>query len=818
MFKTYVKIAWRSVMKNKMFSFINIFGLSVGLTCCILITLYIVHETSYDKFFKNANHIFRLGTVFIDQGVEDKGGNTSAPLGRMLQQEYPEVQSSARLLNLFRDDKTLFQVQLNGGKMKSFYETKGFIADSNFFQILPYQFKEGDARTALLEPNSVVINEDIAKKLFGNESAINKIVRVSSSTNGDTSFRITGVFREQPGPSHLEARFFLTFRGGRMNRFANVNPSLINNNMFYTYVLLKNADDAPKLERKFPDFIQRHLSEELKKNGKQRKYFLTAVPDIYLSGIKKNNTIAGGSKTTLFILGSIALLTLLIACINFMNLSTASSAKRAAEVGVRKVMGAQKNALLRQFLGESIVLSVIALVFALVFTALLLPVFEQVSGKHLVISSQQKILLATLFVVLALVTGLFAGIYPAFYLSSFMPIKVLKGKFTNSLAAISLRKGLVVFQFIISIVLIVASVVIAKQMSFMRQKDLGFQKDQQVVIPLRTSTAKNSVQSFKDEVANNAGIRSVGTSMAYPGIFFPQDWLMYREGQSMNSSKQVFINLVDNNFLQTLGVKLVAGRLFSSEFAADTLTSFVVNEQTIKEFGFRSPQDAIGKWLAFDSDGEQIRFNIVGVVKDFHFKDLHEAIEPFAFRFYNDANIGFNYMVAKLGGGNIGQSLSTLEATWKKLNPNEPFEYSFLDQDFQKNYEAETRQAGLIDYFTAIAIIISCLGLFGLATFTAEQRTKEIGIRKVLGASVYGVVALLSKDFLKLVIIAIVVGSPIAWWAMNKWLQNFAYQTSIGWQVFALTAVIALFIAFSTISFQAIRAALSNPVKSLRTE
>jgi putative ABC transport system permease protein len=818
MFKTYVKIAWRSVMKNKMFSFINIFGLSVGLTCCILITLYIVHETSYDKFFKNANQIFRLGTVFIDQGVEDKGGNTSAPLGRMLQQEYPEVQSSARLLSLFRDDKTLFQVQLNGGKMKSFYETKGFLADSNFFQILPYQFKEGDARTALLEPNSVVINVDIAKKLFGNESAINKIVRVSSSTNGDTSFRITGVFQEQPGPSHLEARFFLTFRGGRMNRFANDNPSLINNNMFYTYVLLKNTDDAPKLEQKFPDFIQRHLSDQLKKNGKQRKYFLTAVPDIYLSGIKKNNTIAGGSKTTLFILGSIALLTLLIACINFMNLSTASSAKRAAEVGVRKVMGAQKNALLRQFLGESIVLSVIALVFALIFTALLLPVFEQVSGKHLAISSQQKILLATLFVLLALITGLFAGVYPAFYLSSFQPIKVLKGKFSNSLAAISLRKGLVVFQFIISIVLIVASVVIAKQMSFMRQKDLGFQKDQQVVIPLRTSTAKNSVQSFKDEIANNTSIRSVGTSMAYPGIFFPQDWLMYREGQSMNSSKQVFINLVDNNFLQTLGVKLVAGRLFSSEFAADTLTSFVVNEQTIKEYGFRSPQDAIGKWLAFDSDGEQVRFNIVGVVKDFHFKDLHEAIEPFAFRFYNDANAGFNYMVAKLGGGNIGQSLSTLEATWKKLNPNEPFEYSFLDQDFQKNYEAETRQAGLIDYFTVIAIIISCLGLFGLATFTAEQRTKEIGIRKVLGASVYGVVALLSKDFLKLVIIAIIVGSPIAWWAMNKWLQNFAYQTSIGWQVFALTALIAMFIAFATISFQAIKAALTNPVKNLRTE
>ena len=287
MFKTYVKIAWRSVMKNKMFSFINIFGLSVGLTCCILITLYIVHETSYDKFFNNADRIYRLGTIFIDQGVEDKGGNTSAPLGRMLQQEYPEIQSSARLLNLFRDDKTLFQVQQGGGKLKSFYETKGFLADSNFFQILTYQFKEGDPKTALQQPNSVVISEDIAKKLFGNESAINKIVRVSSSTNGDTSFRITGVFKEQPGPSHLDARFFLSFRGGRMHRFANDNPSLINNNMFYTYLLLKDAPGALKLEQKFPDFIQRHLSEQLKQNGKQRKYFLTAVSDIYLSGIKK---------------------------------------------------------------------------------------------------------------------------------------------------------------------------------------------------------------------------------------------------------------------------------------------------------------------------------------------------------------------------------------------------------------------------------------------------------------------------------------------------------------------------------------------------
>ena len=818
MLRNYLKIAWRNLAKNKVFSFINIFGLSVGLTCCILISLYIYHEISYDTYHKNANRIFRLGTVFIDQGVGEPGANTSAPLGKLIQQEYPEVEASARLLNLFRDDKTLFQVTGNDSKLKSFYETKGFLADSNFFQILTYYFKEGDAKTALLEPNSVVISEEIAQKLFGKESAINKIVWIRSSTNGDTSFRVTGVFSNPPGPSHLDARFFMSFKGGRMNRFANDNPSLLNNNMFYTYLLLKNSSDGNKLAAKFPGFVQRHLGNELKQMGKQRKYFLTPVRDIYLSGIAKNSIIAGGSKTTLFILGSIAILTLLIACINFMNLSTANSAKRAAEVGVRKVLGAQKQSLLRQFLGESLIMAGIALILALVFSFLLLPVFEQVSGKTLIISFEQKIILGGSFFLLALITGLLAGSYPAFYLSSFRPIKVLKGKFSNSLAAISLRKGLVVFQFIISIVLIIASIVIAKQMGYMQQKDLGFQKEQQIVIPLRTSMAKNSVQTFKDEISNNTSISSIGTSMAYPGIFNPQDWLMYRQGQTMNNSKTVYINLVDNSFLQTLGVKVVAGRLFSKEFAADTLTSFVINEEAVKEFGFASPQDAVGKWLAADWDGEQNRFTIVGVVRNFHFKDLHESIEPFAFRFYNDADAGFNYLIAHSNGVNIKQTLSVLENTWKQLNPNEPFEYSFLDQDFQKNYESESKQASLINYFTIIAIIISCLGLFGLATFTTEQRRKEIGIRKVLGASVSGLVTLLSKDFLRLVIIAVIIASPLAWYAMHKWLQNFAYQTSITWQVFALTALIAVVIAFVTISFQAIKAAIVNPVRSIRTE
>lgn len=816
MFKNYLKLAWRNLLKNKTFSFINVLGLATGLTCCILITLYVVHETSYDRHHVNSNRLYLLGTDFIDEGKEDLSATTSAPVGRMLQQEYPEIEASSRILNLFGDDKTLLQLKEKNGQLKSIYEQKAFLADSNIFQLLSYHFKEGDPKTALNAPLSVVINEDIAHKLFGNESALDKVIRISSSTNGDTSFRITGVFAEPEAPTHINARFFMTFRGGGMDNFANGTPRLANNNMFYTFVRLKEGADPKKLEQKFPAFVQRNLGADLKKMGKDRKYFLSSIQSVYLSGL--THSITGGSKTSLFILSSIALLTLLIACINFMNLSTASSSKRAAEVGVRKVLGAQKNSLLGQFLGEALVMSILALVFAIVFTLLLLPLFEQVAGKSLIITSSQKLGLGITFLALAIITGLLAGSYPAFYLSSFKPIKVLKGKYTNSLAAVSLRKGLVVFQFIISIVLITASVVIANQMHYMRAKDLGFQKEQQIVVPLRSAAAKNSVQSFKDALANNTNVASVGTSMYYPGIFNPQDWLMYPEGKTMDNSKTVYINMVDNSFLQTLNVHLVAGRLFSNQFISDTLHSFVINEKAVSEFGLGSPQNAIGKWLAFDWDGQQIRFTVIGVVKDFHFKDLHDAIEPFAFRYYNDANGGFNYMIARSNGKNIGSALSAIETAWKKQIPNEPFEYSFLDQDFQKNYEADSRRSSLINYFTIVAIIISCLGLFGLATFTAEQRTKEIGIRKVLGASASGVVALLSKDFLKLVLIAIVIASPIAWYFMHKWLQNFAYQTNISWWIFVLTACIALMIAFMTISYQALKAAFSNPVKSLRTE
>lgn len=818
MIKNYFKIAWRNLVKNKVFSFINILGLTVGITSCMLITLYILNEISYDRYQKNGNNIYQLGTTFIQQGKEMNLPTTPAPMAHAMQMDFPEIEMNTRMMGLFAEDKTLMQYNDKNGESKSFYETKGYLADSTFFRMFTYKFIEGNAATALNNPNSIVLSEEIAQKIFGGQQALNKVIHISSSSNGDYDFMVTGVFRPNTRPSHIDARFFLSMKGGNIDQYiARNGNSFATNNMFFTYLLLKPGSDTKNLLAKFPAFIDKYAGKDLKAMGFGKKQFLIALKDIHLRSGMNNDVSPSGSMPYLYILGSIALFILLIACINFMNLSTARSSKRSAEVGIRKVLGAEKGALVKQFLGESVFMSLIAFVFAFLITVFLLPSFSSVSGKNLFLSFPGDLPIIVSFFLLSIFTGLFAGSYPAFYLSAFKPIKVIKGKFSNSLAAVSLRKGLVVFQFVISVVLIIASVVISKQMKYLRSADLGFDKERQIIIPLRSGTAKNMFSSFKNELTPNSQIMSVGGSLYNPGIFNPSDNLLYKEGQSMNDAKRTRTNQVDAGYLKTLNMKPVAGRLFSEEFPGDTNYRIILNECAVKEIGFKSPQDAVNKKVYFDYQGTQYGWEIIGVVKDFHFEDMHQPITPYSYQL-NSKNNEFNYLLVHAKPGDMSTLLTLIEKSWHKLNPGEPFEYSFLDDDFQKNYLAENRLSSIVSYFTLIAIIICCLGLFGLATFSAEQRIKEIGVRKVLGASVTGIVALLSKDFLKLVLIAIVIASPIAWYIMHKWLQDFAYRINIEWWIFLLAGIIATVIAFLTISYQAIKTANSNPVKSLRTE
>lgn len=816
MLKNYIKIAWRNIKSNKLYSFINIFGLTIGLTCCLLITLYIVHETSYDSYHKNINQLYELATTFVKDGKEDPKPNTPAPMAAAMKQEYPEIMETTRLLTLFAEDKTLIQYQPANETPRSFYETKGYAADSTFFRLFTYDFIEGNPATCLNEPNTVVINEEIAKKLFGKEPALNKIIKISSNANGDTTFTVTGVFRPLGKPTQIDARFFISLKGGGLEGFIQNQTDMAGNNMFNTFFLLKDGADPKALEAKFPAFVQKYIGESLKAMGFYKKQFLIPVRDMHLHSGMDVNISAVGSVTSLYVLGSIALFTLLLACINFMNLSTARSSKRSAEVGIRKVLGAERRALIRQFIGESVFMSVIAFLFAVLITSFFLPVFSYLSGTQLGLNFSSDLSLLFAFLAVAVITGVLAGSYPAFYLSSFRPIKVLKGQLANSLSAVALRKGLVVFQFIISVVLIIASVVINKQMKYMRTKDLGFIRDQQIVIPMRSNTAKQIYTPLKDAIKKNPLVENVGASFYYPGIFNPSDMGLRKEGKNPDESKLVHTNVVDESFLQTLGIKPVAGRIFSEQFPADTNNRIIINREAVKQIGFASPEEAVGNRLFFDWRGQSYNYTIVGVINDFHFQDLHVPIAPYGFFLNNQPS--YNYLVVHAKTATISTLLDQVRKEWTALDPNEPFEYSFLDEDFQKNYDTENRRAAMVEFFTTIAILISCLGLFGLATFSAEQRTKEIGIRKVLGASVTDVVGLLSKDFLGLVLIALVMAAPIGWYFMNKWLQDFAYRIHISWWIFPVAGLFALVIAFFTISSQAIKAALNNPVKNLRTE
>ncbi len=805
MLQNYLKIALRNLVRNKVYSFINIVGLAVGLATCMLIILYVFDELCYDKHLNQVGQLYRIAI----QTETEKWVSVPAPVADALKKDFAEVEQVTRLLKFPGIDKMLLK---NTKSNKQFYETNAYYVDSTFFKIFTYESKYGNIQKALYQPNTIVISEKVAYKIFGNENPIDKTISVEIPY-GKSDYTVKGVFKETEDKSHINAHIFLSMQNSEIGGWVKSQTNWANNSIFHTYFKLKKGTNPVSFEAKLPAFFQHNGGADLKSLGVSKHFFLQPLKDIYLESNFGNEISTNGNIKYIYIFSSIAAFLLLIACINFMNLSTARAEKRAKEVGIRKAIGAYQSALIRQFLGESLMMCIIALFIAVLIIQLFLPVFNDFTQKKLMLFQNPNTLFWIIGITLS--TGFFAGLYPSFYLASFKPIEVLKGKLINRISAVAIRKGLVVFQFVISISLILAVVIIWQQMNLIRNQDLGFNKNQQIILPFQSITSANNYIALKNEMVKNPKIVSITAGSSYPGIQLIEDQLFYAQGNTMKDNVDIHFARVNDNYISTLGYKILIGRPLSSNLQADS-NAIVLNETAIKQLGFSS-KNAIGKKIYSQLNNQLFAREIVGVVKDFNYKSLHETISPFGL-IKLLGNDQIHYLIANVQKGDYKDVIADIEKVWKKINPDTPFEYSFLDQDFQRNYEKEERSAGIIIYFTLIAIVIACLGLFGLATFTAEQRTKEIGIRKVLGASVISITSLLSIDFLKLVLMACLIAFPLGYWAMTKWLQDFAYKIEISWWIFALSGIAAIIISLLTVSFQAVKAALANPVKSLRTE
>ncbi|MDT0606357.1 ABC transporter permease [Croceitalea rosinachiae] len=803
MFKSYLKIAWRNLMKKKAFSFINIVGLSIGLAACMLLIIYVFDETSYDSHHKDVNQIYRVAT----QVEENKWAATPAPLAQGLKADFPEVKEVSRVLNFPNTENLLLE---NAEKNIKFYVKKGYYADSTFFELFSYESKYGNLSKALTSPNTIVLSESVSTKLFGSENPLNKTISIEIPY-GILDYTVKGVFKETDTKSHLSPNLILSMQNGDIGQWVNGQDNWANNNLFHTYIKLQKGSSVTSFESKLPAFFERYAGEDLSAYNIKKSLFLQPLKDIYLKSDIGNEIAPNGSMTYLYIFSSVAFFLLLIACVNFMNLSTARSEKRAKEVGVRKVMGANKDSLVYQFLGESMFLSLFSLLLSLGIVAVVLPIFNAFIQKNLSLFQYPKTILW--IVGITLMTGLLSGLYPAFYLSSFKPVTVLKGKIKNNLSASLLRKGLVVFQFTVSVALILVSVVIWNQMDFIQHKDLGFKKEQQLIIPFRSENTVRNYTALKNKVLKNSNIVSATVGTTYPGFELVSDMSFYAEGKSMEENVYMKFAQVDHDYVKTLEYDILNGRDFAKTDDAD-IESIIINETAVKNFGY-TIDDAIGRTITYEFGEESNVLRIIGVVKDFNHQSLHEAISPYGIVKLDQAQP--NYFIANIDG-NLDGVLAYVEKAWQTINPEVPFEYSFLGDDFDKNYATEAKTSTIVFIFMFIAIFIACIGLFGLASFSTEQRKKEVGIRRVLGATVSEITLMQLKDFLKLVTLSILIASPLAYYFGDKWLQNFSYQIGISWSLFATTALATFLIAFITIGFQVIRAAIANPVKSLHTE
>ncbi|MFN8336030.1 MAG: ABC transporter permease [Cyclobacteriaceae bacterium] len=807
MLKNYFKIAVRNMMRHKVYSLINILGLSIGVACCLLLALYIQEEYSVDKQHTQVENLYRVITTFQNIDNIRQTASCSPPIAMAMKEEIPEVEVAARFLNPPGVSQNLIRYETN-----MFYESDGFIADSTIFSIFNFDFIEGNPDKALTEPNSVVLTETLAKKIFGNEPAINKIISISQG--GPTAdFHVTAVIHEK-GKSHQNPHFITSTAGGGWADYLK-QPEVADEwggqNFIPAYVRLAPGHNKNEVIRKLNELVIKHGAEDMKALGMSKTLSLEPVKDIYLySNVSQSPRI-----TYLYVIAAIATFILLIACINFMNLSTAKAAKRAGEIGVRKAMGAFRSSLVSQIMGEAMIIVAISMIISVGIMQLALPLFNDLTGKAISFGTDNILYFGAALLAITAVTGLIAGSYPAFYLSSFKPAEVLKGKGKTGSSSGILRQTLVVFQFIIGITLICGMLIIHKQLKFMSNSNLGFNPDAKIVFPLRTGTAQNNAPVFQKEISKLATIEAVSASDYVPGSPIFSDFRLYKKGESMENGILHRMNYIDYGYIEMMGIKIIAGRSFG-EVEDSTTNNIIINRQGVDELGF-APELAIGAELAMDWQGRHLTFRVVGVMENYHQVSLKEKIVPTAF-FKKGKNQTLEHVVAKLSTTDIQNTLSQIEEKWKAINPDTPFEFVFLDARLQKQYSEDVRVGQIITVFTVIAIVISCLGLYGLSTYMAEQRFKEIGVRKVLGANVGQIVTLMSKEFVRLIVIAFAISVPLGIFIMNKWLQGFEYKTNIDVLIFVYAGLAALLIALITVSFESFKAASTNPVKALRTE
>jgi putative ABC transport system permease protein len=811
MIKSYLKVALRNLWKSRGFTAINITGLAAGLGVCLLIVLYVTDELSYDKHYKYADRIYRLDADIYLNNTLFNSATSPKPMGPQLVKDYPQVEQMVRIS--YFNSPTDIMIKKGDVWVQDHHCA---FADSTFFKVFTLPMIAGDPNTALDEPHSIVIDRSAALRYFNTTDVINKTLELDDKT----TCKITGVMEDMPSQSSFHFSFIRPLH----DSWSGDDQQWINNSA-QSYILARPGTDPATLQKDVDatadTYIGRALEDQLhvtrqamKQQGGHVRYHLMPLTDIHLHSNKSYEFEANGNSSYIYVFSFIAILILIIACVNFMNLSTARSANRAKEVGIRKVAGSTRENLIFQFLIESLLLTFAAMLLALGLALFLLPMFNTLSGKDLhtaILFTPRSI---TLLAALVLVVGCLAGSYPAFYLSSFQPIKVLKGAVATGFKSSWLRSSLVVFQFFISIALIIGTLVIYRQLNYIRNREIGFDRDQVLVIH-NTGSVGNEITTFRKELPQLSGVAEATLASDLPtqgSGYNESGW--FRNASTDARSVIVVTDLgVDENYVPTLGMKITQGRNFDpKEFPTDT-SGILVNEAAVRLLGWKDPLTQ-SLYNTFSDDGKPHPYHVVGVLRDFNYNSMHEKVGPVVIRLGDRRET----MAVRLTPGDMYAKVSQIELKWKALFPGMPFSYTFMDNDFDRLYHAEARTGSVFITFAVFAILIACLGLFGLVTYAAEQRTKEIGIRKVLGASTGGLMSLLSRDFLKLVLVASLIAFPVAWWAMNKWLESFAYRIGISWWIFIIAGLTAILIALITVSIQTLRAAVANPVKSLRSD